>query len=52
VFFSSAARRVLGWEPSVSFAELVRIMVESDLAELERKMKGGLAALSREPVHA
>jgi len=29
------ARRQLGWEPSTSFAELVRIMVEADL-ELER----------------
>jgi GDPmannose 4,6-dehydratase len=49
---ASKARRVLGWEPSVSFENLVRIMVESDRAELERKLKGGLAALGREPVHA
>jgi GDPmannose 4,6-dehydratase len=49
---ASKARRMLGWEPSVSFEELVRIMVERDLAELERKLKGGVAALSREPVHA
>jgi GDPmannose 4,6-dehydratase len=49
---ASKARRVLGWEPSVSFENLVRIMVESDLAELERKIKGGVAALGREPVHA
>jgi hypothetical protein len=27
------------------------IMVESDLAELERKLKGGVAALGRGPVH-
>ena len=26
------ARRVLGWEPTVSFAELVRMMVDADLA--------------------
>jgi GDPmannose 4,6-dehydratase len=28
------ARRVLGWEPEVTFAELVEMMVEADLAEL------------------
>jgi GDPmannose 4,6-dehydratase len=41
----SKARRVLGWEPSVSFAELVRIMVEADLAEVRRKLEGGLQAM-------
>src|SRR5665648_903345 len=30
---SSKARRVLGWEPKVAFAELVRMMVENDVAE-------------------
>jgi GDPmannose 4,6-dehydratase len=30
------ARILLGWHPSVTFPELVRIMVEADLAELER----------------
>jgi GDPmannose 4,6-dehydratase len=29
---SSKARRVLGWEPKVHFRELVRMMVDSDLA--------------------
>jgi GDPmannose 4,6-dehydratase len=48
---ASKARRTFGWEPSVSFEELVRIMVANDLAELERKLKGGVAALGREPVH-
>ncbi len=28
---ASKAREELGWEPSISFAELVRVMVESDL---------------------
>ena len=28
---ASKAREKLGWEPSVDFEELVRIMVESDL---------------------
>jgi GDPmannose 4,6-dehydratase len=30
------ARRALGWEPSVSFAGLVRMMVEADLERLKR----------------
>src|SRR6516162_8746434 len=29
---SSKARRILGWEPSVRFADLVRMMVDADLA--------------------
>ena len=43
----SKARHTLGWEPSVSFEDLVRMMVSSDLAELDRKLTGGLAALHR-----
>ena len=31
---ASKAKRVLGWEPTVSFEELVRMMVEADLARL------------------
>ena len=31
---ASKARRVLGWEPKVGFAELVEMMVDSDLARL------------------
>jgi GDPmannose 4,6-dehydratase len=31
---ASKARRVLGWQPTVSFAGLVRLMVEADLARL------------------
>jgi GDPmannose 4,6-dehydratase len=38
---SSKARRALGWEPDVSFEELVRMMVEHDL-NLESKRAGGL----------
>ena len=33
---SSKARRVLGWEPQVSFEELIRMMVDADLAALQR----------------
>jgi GDPmannose 4,6-dehydratase len=36
---SSKARRVLGWQPKVSFAELVTMMVESDLAAQQRAMR-------------
>jgi GDPmannose 4,6-dehydratase len=39
------ARKLLGWEPEVSFKELVRMMVDGDLAELERRMQGGTAAV-------
>lgn len=35
----SKARSVLGWEPKVSFEELVRMMVENDLAE-QRALSG------------
>jgi GDPmannose 4,6-dehydratase len=31
---ASKARRLLGWEPKVSFGELVRLMVEADLQAL------------------
>jgi GDPmannose 4,6-dehydratase len=48
----SKARMALGWEPSVSFPELVQIMVESDLAELNRALEGGTAALRRESAYA
>ena len=32
----SKARRVLGWKPSVNFRELVRLMVDADLAALQQ----------------
>ncbi len=34
----SKARRVLGWEPKVSFAELIRMMVDADLERVRREM--------------
>ena len=34
---ASKARKSLGWEPKVRFAELVRIMVEADMALLSRE---------------
>jgi GDPmannose 4,6-dehydratase len=34
---ASKARRLLGWEPRVRFPELVRLMVDADLAFLEKR---------------
>ena len=34
---SSLARKKLGWEPSVSFEELVKMMVDADIAELSKR---------------
>jgi GDPmannose 4,6-dehydratase len=42
---ASKARRVLGWSPEVTFQQLVRMMVDSDVAELKRRLKGGAAAI-------
>ena len=36
---SSKARRILGWEPSVRFADLVRMMVDADLAHLSHERR-------------
>jgi GDPmannose 4,6-dehydratase len=33
---ASKARRKLGWEPKITFKELVRTMVDADLADLRR----------------
>ena len=35
---ASKARRVLGWEPQVSFEELIRMMVDADLRLLKREV--------------
>ena len=44
------ARRLLGWEPKVSFAELVRIMVDADLQALleMRQCQDVIRQLSRD----
>jgi GDPmannose 4,6-dehydratase len=34
---ASKARRVLGWEPKMSFEELVRLLVEADRARLQEE---------------
>jgi len=36
---SSKARAKLGWQPTVGFEELVRMMVDADLERLQRKQK-------------
>ena len=33
---ASKAGRTLGWEPMVSFSELIEMMVDADLATLQR----------------
>lgn len=42
---ASKAKRKLGWEPTVTFHELVGRMVDSDIEETERQMRGGTEAL-------
>ena len=42
---ASKAGRMLGWEPAVTFDELVRIMVEADIKAVETRLKGGAEAL-------
>jgi len=37
---ASKARERLGWEPTVTFKELVRIMVEADVKQLEDQLAG------------
>jgi GDPmannose 4,6-dehydratase len=39
------ARRVLGWEPSVTFRELVNIMIDADLNNLRARLAGSTEAI-------
>jgi GDPmannose 4,6-dehydratase len=41
----SKARRMLRWEPTVTFPELVQIMVEADLKNVEARLHGGVESL-------
>ncbi len=41
----SKATKVLGWHPTVTFKELVKLMVEADMREVERLREGGTEAL-------
>jgi GDPmannose 4,6-dehydratase len=45
---ASKARSALGWEPEVRFEELVRIMVDADIADLEAAMAGRVIRYSHE----
>ena len=38
---ASKARRRLGWEPEVTFEELIQMMVDHDLRELEEQLRSG-----------
>jgi GDPmannose 4,6-dehydratase len=38
---AAKARRVLGWEPKTSFAQLVRLMVDADIALLQEEIAHG-----------
>ena len=51
---ASKAREKLGWEPTVTFKELVRIMVESDVKALEDRLAGRGVRVGRElsPTHS
>ena len=40
---ASMGMRVLGWMPSVTFEQLVALMVEADLARLSPSARAGLA---------
>ena len=48
----SRAHRVLDWQPTVTFAELVRLMVDADCADVDRQLAGGISALRPETSHA
>ena len=41
---ASKAHRVLGWEPTTTFADLARMMVDADIAAQERQAASGAAA--------
>lgn len=46
---ASKAGRKLGWEPTVSFEELTRLMVDADLEYWERRLKRDAAVSAGEP---
>src|SRR5205814_5725195 len=43
---SSKARRVLGWEPKVSFEQLIEMMVDADLQRLSAAQAAAGAAVA------
>jgi GDPmannose 4,6-dehydratase len=44
---ASRARQQLGWQPEVSFEQLVRLMVDADLERLERSLARGETQYAR-----
>lgn len=46
---ASKAKKKLGWQPKTTFKELVKIMVDADVAELQKQL-GGHAKASREVI--
>ena len=44
---ASKARERLGWEPTVTFRELVQIMVDADVKELDDQLSGRAVRLRR-----
>lgn len=40
---SSKAKRELGWEPTVSFEQMIKMMVDADVARLEKEIKAKAA---------
>jgi len=42
---ASKARRVLDWQPEVDFQQLVALMVDADVADLQRRLAGGANAI-------
>jgi GDPmannose 4,6-dehydratase len=42
---ASKARRVLDWQPEVDFRQLVALMVDADVADLQRHLAGGANAI-------
>ena len=43
---ATKARRALGWEPSVTFEELVRLMVDADVKLLDDQLAGRAVRLT------
>ena len=48
---ASKARRELGWEPTVSFGELVAQMVDADVERLEEAIRHGVISTKRPVLH-
>ena len=46
---ASHARAVLGWQPTIEFTEMIRMMVDADVARQEARLRGaaGTAAPTR-----